>query len=110
MSLSHPQHGLRLGRIQGSRKLGDYSTIKDIEKRTGGEIVLGTSTAYAVIKRMVQDGLLEEGQGSTEDPSAGPKRRYYGITDFGRRVARAEGLRITRWRVFGWSSRWRWAA
>jgi len=78
------------------RELHGYSLIKDIQERTGGEMVLGTSTAYAAIKRMVQDGLLEEAEPPPADISGGPRRRYYRITDFGRQVARAEGLRIRR--------------
>jgi len=78
------------------RELHGYSIIKDIEARTGGEMMLGTSTVYAAIKRMVQEGLLEATEASGVKPSGGPKRRYYRITDYGRTVARAEGLRITR--------------
>ena len=48
------------------------------------------------IKRMVQDGLLEAADAPEDGASGGPKRRYYRITGYGRKVARAEGLRITR--------------
>lgn len=78
------------------RDLHGYSLIKDIERRTQGEMVLGTSTAYAAIKRMVQDGLLEEAAPPPTETSGGPRRRYYRITALGRHVARAEGLRIRR--------------
>lgn len=78
------------------RDLHGYSLIKDIEKRTRGEVILGTSTAYAAIKRMVQDGLLEEATPPPKETSGGPRRRYYRITSLGRQVARAEGLRIRR--------------
>lgn len=78
------------------RDLHGYSLIKDIEGRTGGEMMLGTSTVYAAIKRMVQDGLLEEADLPHAETSGGPRRRYYRITAFGRQVATAEGLRIRR--------------
>lgn len=71
-----------------------YSIIKDIEERSGGTTLLGTSTVYAAIKRMVKDGLLSESDGPRASTSSGPRRRYYKITAFGRQVARAEGLRI----------------
>jgi DNA-binding PadR family transcriptional regulator len=71
-----------------------YSIIKEIEARTGGRTLLGTSTVYAAIKRMVKDGLLAESSGPGLASSSGPKRKYYTITAFGRRVARAEGERI----------------
>ena len=61
-----------------------YSIIKDIEGRTEGEVILGTSTLYAAIKRMVAAGLLKE------------RRRYYRLTGLGREVAQEEALRIRR--------------
>lgn len=73
-----------------------YSIIKDIERRTAGEMVLGTSTVYAAIKRMVDDGLLATVDPPQDESSGGPPRRYYGITEYGRKVARAEGQRIAR--------------
>lgn len=73
-----------------------YSILKDIQDRTEGALVLGTSTAYSTIKRMVADRLLEETPEPRHETSGGPRRRYYGLTDLGRTVARAEGLRIAR--------------
>jgi DNA-binding PadR family transcriptional regulator len=73
-----------------------YSILRDIQERTRGEMVLGTSTAYSAIKRMVADGLLREVTEVPPEPSGGPRRRYYGLTQMGRDVARAEGLRIAR--------------
>ena len=73
-----------------------YSILKDVEERTEGEMVLGTSTVYSAIKRMLLDGLLREAEEPTDEASGGPRRRYYGITPLGREVARAEGHRIAR--------------
>ncbi|MGW8267660.1 MAG: PadR family transcriptional regulator [Longimicrobiales bacterium] len=91
-----PPHAFQilLSVLDGERH--GYAIIKDIEERTGGEMMLGTSTAYAAIKRMERDGLLEGTDGPRGRPSAGPRRRYYRLTDFGRAVARAEGVRIER--------------
>jgi DNA-binding PadR family transcriptional regulator len=83
-----------LSLLEGDRH--GYSLIKDIEERTRGEMVLGTSTVYAAVKRMVEEGLLQEAPEPAQESSGGPRRRYYRITDFGREVARAEGLRINR--------------
>lgn len=76
--------------------LHGYSIIKDVERRTGGRTKLGTSTAYAAIKRLARDGLLEPAPAPPAAESEGPRRRYYRITPYGRDVARAEGLRIVR--------------
>lgn len=91
-----PPHAFQilLSVLDGERH--GYAIIKNIEERTGGEMMLGTSTTYAAIKRMEREGLLEGADGPRDQPSAGPRRRYYRLTDFGRAVARAEGLRIAR--------------
>ena len=73
-----------------------YSIVKDIEGRTDGEVVLGTSTLYAAIKRMVAAGLLRESDGPPGGESTDERRRYYRITDLGREVAQEEALRIRR--------------
>ena len=78
------------------REMHGYSLIKDIGARTEGEMVLGTSTLYAAIKRMVKAGLLEEIQRPADSDSADDRRRYYRATPFGRGVAREEALRIRR--------------
>lgn len=73
-----------------------YSIVKDIEGRTEGEVILGTSTLYAAIKRMVAAELLRESDGPPGEASTDERRRYYRITGLGREVAREEALRIHR--------------
>ena len=71
-----------------------YGIMKEVEERTGGEVRLGPGTLYGANKRMLADGLIEE---SDERPDPGwddQRRRYYRITDFGRRVAGAEAERL----------------
>jgi DNA-binding PadR family transcriptional regulator len=71
-----------------------YGIMKEVEARTGDEVRLGPGTLYGSIKRMLADGLIEE---SDERPDPGlddQRRRYYRITDFGRRVAGAEAGRL----------------
>lgn len=73
-----------------------YSLIKDIDRRTKGEMTLGTSTVYATLKRMVAEGLLDQADTPPDAGSEGPPRQYFRITPLGREVARAEALRIRR--------------
>jgi DNA-binding PadR family transcriptional regulator len=73
-----------------------YAILKDIEDRSDGEMVLGTSTVYSAINRMVRQGLLREVDDPGEEASGGPRRRYYAMTELGHAVGRAEGLRIER--------------
>lgn len=72
-----------------------YGIIKEVEGRTEGKVRLGPGTLYGSIKRMLDEGLIEE---SDERPDPGlddERRRYYRLTDFGRRVAVAEAERLS---------------
>ena len=72
-----------------------YGIIKEVEARTDGRVRLGPGTLYGSIKRMLEEGLIEE---SDERPDAGlddERRRYYRLTGFGRRVASAEAERLS---------------
>jgi DNA-binding PadR family transcriptional regulator len=71
-----------------------YAIIKEVEANTEGRVRLGPGTLYGSIKRMLVEGLIEE---SDERPDPGlddERRRYYRLTEFGRRVAEAEAGRL----------------
>ena len=72
-----------------------YGIIKEVEARTEGRVRLGPGTLYGSIKRLLEQGMVEE---SGERPDAAlddERRRYYRLTDFGRRVATAEAERLS---------------
>jgi DNA-binding PadR family transcriptional regulator len=71
-----------------------YGIMKEVEGRTGGETRLGPGTLYGSIKRMLADGLIEESDERPDPALDDQRRRYYRITDFGRRVAGAEVARM----------------
>jgi len=75
--------------------LHGYAAIADIRDRTQGDIVLGTSTLYAAMRRLRRAGLIDE-DGSRPHESNGPPRRYWGITDLGGAVLRLEADRVRR--------------
>jgi DNA-binding PadR family transcriptional regulator len=71
-----------------------YAILKEVARRSGGEVRLGVATLYALLRRLVSEGLLAE---SAERPSAAlddERRRYFHVTEFGRRVAMAEARRM----------------
>lgn len=76
------------------RERHGYSIIQDIARRTDGEMMLGTSTLYAAIKRMVGAGLLAEVPKPPDAESDDERRRYYRATELGCVVAREEAQRI----------------
>lgn len=71
-----------------------YAMIKEVTRRTGGNIVLSAGTLYAIIRRFVQEGVIEEAPGRPDPALDDERRHYYRLTDFGREVARAEAARM----------------
>ena len=71
-----------------------YGIMREVEDRTGGETRLGPGTLYGSIKRMLADGLIEESDDRPDPELDDERRRYYRLTDFGRRVAGAEAERL----------------
>jgi DNA-binding PadR family transcriptional regulator len=75
--------------------LHGYAAITQIRDRTQGDIVLGTSTLYAAVRRLRKAGLIDE-TGDRVRESNGPPRRYWGITELGVDVVRLEAERLRR--------------
>jgi DNA-binding PadR family transcriptional regulator len=73
-----------------------YAVMRDVKERTGGRLRLGPGTLYGSIKRMLEQGLIEEvrNRAGLEDEDEDERRRYYRITRLGRRVAEAEAARL----------------
>ncbi len=74
-----------------------YAIIKDVAERTGGAERLGAGTLYAIIKRLLSDGLITEIPSAEHDDGGGDqRRRYYRLTALGRKAAIAEAERLER--------------
>jgi DNA-binding PadR family transcriptional regulator len=71
-----------------------YAILQDIEDRSGSAKVLHAGTLYRAIFRLVDEGLLEENDDRPEPGVDDARRRYYGLTLLGRRVAAAEAARL----------------
>jgi DNA-binding PadR family transcriptional regulator len=71
-----------------------YSIMQDAAARTGGAVQLSAGTLYSSIRRMLEQGLIEELTKSPDPSSTDERRRYYRLTRFGRRVATAEVARL----------------
>ena len=72
-----------------------YEIMQDVERRTGGTIVLHPGTLYRALGRLLDQKLIEE---LDERPAAAgaddERRRYYKLTPLGQAVARAEVERL----------------
>ncbi|HSY58761.1 MAG TPA: PadR family transcriptional regulator [Terriglobales bacterium] len=71
-----------------------YAILKEVARRTGGRVQLSAGTLYGIIKRLnAEDWIVE----SNKRPVAGlddERRRYYRLTELGRRVAVSEARRL----------------
>jgi DNA-binding PadR family transcriptional regulator len=67
-----------------------YSIMQDVAARTAGKVQLSAGTLYSSIRRMLEQGPIEELAGSPDPSSTGERRRYYRLTRFGRRAAADE--------------------
>src|SRR6266478_2645961 len=72
-----------------------YSILQDVAARTEGKVQLSAATLYSSIRRMLEQGLIEELAESPDPSSTDERRRYYRLTRFGKRVASAEVARLT---------------
>lgn len=78
----------------GEQRLHGYAIMQRFEEKTGGDGVLLPGTLYSSIARMLEQGLIEESDSPSGEESRDKRRRYYGITEWGRRVVQAELSRM----------------
>jgi len=71
-----------------------YEIMREVDERTEGKMRVGPGTLYGSIKRMLNDGLIEELDERPDPDLDDERRRYYRLSDFGRRVAIAEAERL----------------
>jgi DNA-binding PadR family transcriptional regulator len=73
-----------------------YSVMQDVLERTNGALRLSPSSLYASIKRLLENGLIEELAERPDPAHDDERRRYYRLTTIGRAVAVAEARRLER--------------
>jgi DNA-binding PadR family transcriptional regulator len=71
-----------------------YSIMQDVTGRTEGKVRLSAGTLYSAIRRMLEQGLIDELRDSPDPASDDERRRYYQLTKLGRDVAIAEARRV----------------
>jgi DNA-binding PadR family transcriptional regulator len=69
-----------------------YAVMQEVADRTAGEVRMSPGTLYGSLRKMLDDGLIEESfrRAAADDE----RRRYYRLTKFGRTVAAAEAERL----------------
>ena len=71
-----------------------YGIMQEIAANTGNRLRLGPGTLYGAIKRLVENDLIEESAARPDPAHDDERRRYYRLTEFGKRVAAAEAVRL----------------
>lgn len=71
-----------------------YGIMQAVEEETQGQMQIRTGSLYGSIRRMIDAELIEEMSERPDPELDDERRRYYGLTDFGRRVLAAEAARI----------------
>ena len=71
-----------------------YAIMKDVAQRTQGKVRLSAGTLYGIIGRLLSDGLIVEARQRPAPALDDERRRYYQLSEFGRRVAVAEAERM----------------
>jgi DNA-binding PadR family transcriptional regulator len=69
-----------------------YSILVDVRERTGEPLRPGS--LYRAIGRLLEDDLVEELDERPDPEIDDERRRYYRLTELGRRVAAAEAARL----------------
>jgi DNA-binding PadR family transcriptional regulator len=70
--------------------------MREVETISEGATRLGPGTLYRVLRELLKGGLIAE-SGERPDPAHDDeRRRYYALTDLGRRAALAETRRLAR--------------
>ena len=78
----------------GEDTMHGYGLMQSFRNMTGGTDLLLPGTLYATLARMVETGLLAEAP--PPELGADRRRRYYRVTDWGRRVGSLESARLAR--------------
>src|SRR6266576_1350034 len=71
-----------------------YAIMQDVATGTGGRLKLNPGTLYTTIRRLLDQGLIEELDDRPDPDDDDERRRYYRLTDLGREVAKAEATRL----------------
>ena len=71
-----------------------YGIMLEVEANTNGQVLMGPGTLYGSIKRMLKAGLIEESDERADPEMDDQRRKYYKLTNLGRRVLSMEAERL----------------
>ena len=71
-----------------------YGIMQEVLERTGGKVRLWPATLYGTLKRLMEADLIAESSARPRADLDDARRRYYRLTNLGRRVLAAESARL----------------
>ena len=71
-----------------------YGIMQEVLQRTAGKVRLWPATLYGSIKRLIEADLIEESDERPAPEEDDARRRYYRLTNLGKRVLDAECERL----------------
>ena len=74
--------------------LHGYAIMRLIKEQTNGRMRLGPGTLYSSIQALLEEGFVEEVEAKTGHEPGLERRRYYHLTEAGRKLAQAEASRL----------------
>lgn len=78
------------------RELHGYAIMADVLERSAGRVRLWPGALYGSLKRLAEEGLVEETAPPPNAPRDRMSRRYYRITSAGRKALGREMARLAR--------------
>lgn len=78
----------------GPEERHGYGIMAEVTRITGGAVRLGPGGVYTTIRRLLDDGLIEESEERPDPEMDDARRRYYRLTGLGLAIARAEVRRL----------------
>lgn len=71
-----------------------YAILGDVETLSSGRVVLGTSTLYEALARLLDQGLVARLEAAGDKSHPGRPRKFYELTLIGQQVLSAELARL----------------
>lgn len=71
-----------------------YDIMKEVTRMTDGGVTLSPTSLYRAVKRTLEAGLVRESDERPDPKLDDERRRYYRLTEFGRKVLSLEAARL----------------
>ncbi|MCZ6916914.1 MAG: PadR family transcriptional regulator [Gemmatimonadetes bacterium] len=79
------------------RELHGLGIMKTVLEHTEGQMKLWPATLYGSLKKLSEQGLIEETERPADPATDGDRRRFYTITGLGREALAAEVARLAKY-------------